>query len=85
MHYRNGRPAHNGDKILVLRSYGPPVVGMLYDAVPGNDHCNGRVAYIGPGDLCPDLKECLHLDDVRAALAGDVPDASIPKPTEPPA
>jgi len=69
MHYKNGREARNGDKVVLIPSYGDPVVGILYDAVAGNDHCNGKLAQIGPNDRCPDLKECLHLDDVLQAVA----------------
>lgn len=71
MHYKNGRPAKNGDKVVMLPTYGPPVIGILYDAQPGNDYCNGKIAPIAPNDPCPNLKECLHLDDVLAAVAGD--------------
>ncbi len=71
MHYRNGREAKNGDKVVLFSSYRGPVIGILYDAVAGNDHCNGFIAVIGPNDPCPDLKECLHLDDVKAAV-GDM-------------
>lgn len=78
MHYKNGRLAKNGDKVVLFNEYGSPVVGILYDATPGNDHCNGRIAPASPGDPCPDLKSVLHFDDVKAAL-GDlskVPDSS---------
>lgn len=49
MHYRSGREAKNGDKIVSLAGYGSgPVninaIGILFDAVPGNDHCNGSIA-----------------------------------------
>ena len=73
MHYKNGREAHNGDKVMLIPTYGAPVVGILYDAVAGNDTCNGRIASTSPSDPMPNLKECLHLDDVIAAVA--------PKPT----
>jgi hypothetical protein len=69
MHYKNGREAKNGDKVMLLPTYGPPVVGILYDAIAGNDYCNGKIAPVLPGDPCPNLKECLHLDDVLAVLA----------------
>ena len=69
MHYKNGREAKNGDKVMLLPTYGPPVVGVLYDAVAGNDFCNGKIAPVLPSDPCPNLKEVLHLDDVLAALA----------------
>jgi hypothetical protein len=70
MHYKNGREAKNGDKIVLIPSYGGPVVGILYDAVAGNDFCNGKLALTTPSDPCPNLKECLHLEDALAAIAG---------------
>lgn len=76
MHYKNGREAKNGDKVVLLPSWGAPVVGILYEATPGNDTCNGKIARITPNDMCPNLKEVLHLDDVLAALKTDVPDTS---------
>lgn len=76
MHYKNGREAKNGDKVLLVPSYGPPVVGILYDAVAGNDTCNGRIAPVSPTDLMPNLKEVLHLEDVLKALPAEVPDTS---------
>jgi hypothetical protein len=79
MHYKNGREAKNGDKVVLFPSYGAPVVGILYDAVAGNDYCNGRIAPTSPNDPCPNLKECLHFDDVTVALAAaGVPDTSKP-------
>ena len=68
MHYRNGREAKNGDKVVLFSGYTAPVVGILYDAVAGNDYCNGKIAVTKPNDPCPNLKECLHLDDVLALL-----------------
>ncbi len=45
MHYKNGREAKNGDMVmLVPTSYGSPVVGILYNAVAGNDNCNGSLS-----------------------------------------
>ncbi len=73
MHYRNGRPAANGDRIISLSGYGSGggiinAVGILYDAVPGNDHCNGNIApvqnLISGACLC----DCLHVDDVMELL-----------------
>lgn len=80
MHYKNGRVAKNGDKVVLIQQYEGKtygsVIGILYDAMAGNDHCNGRLAPISPSDPCPDLSECLHLDDVTAALPASVPDTS---------
>jgi len=76
MHYKNGREAKNGDKVVVFPSYGPPMIGILYDAVAGNDFCNGRVAVIAATDPGVNLKEALHFDDVLKALPAEVPDSS---------
>lgn len=76
MHYKNGREAKNGDKVLLVPQYGAPKIGVLYEATAGNDHCNGKLATISPNDPMPDLKECLHLDDVLKALPAVVPDTS---------
>lgn len=70
MHYRNGREAKNGDKIVQLTMDGGKVaaVGVLYDATPGNDYCNGNIAPIAP-QSCACLCDCLHADDLAAILA----------------
>ena len=67
MHYRNGREAKNGDKVVLIPSYGTPMLGVLYDAVAGNDACNGRLAAVSQNDPMPNLADCLHLDDVLDA------------------
>lgn len=74
MHYRNGREAKNGDKIVALSLDGGKVeaVGTLRDAVPGNDYCNGNVQ-VGSEPSSSDpvacMCDCLHVDDVGAILA----------------
>ena len=68
MHYRNGREAKNGDKIVKLDGGKIVSFGILFDAVPGNDFCNGRIA---PAQFMPDgacLVDSLHVDDVEAIL-----------------
>lgn len=69
MHYRNGRPAKNGDKIVSLGYDGSKITaaGVLYDAVPGNDYCNGSLAPL-PGLPSACLCDCLHVDDLAAIL-----------------
>lgn len=71
MHYRNGREAKNGDKIVQLDlSAGKIVaVGVLYDATPGNDYCNGHMAPIQATLTGACMVDCLHVDDVAAMLA----------------
>lgn len=71
MHYRNGREAKNGDTIVSF-GYGDgkiTALGVLYNAVPGNDYCNGSLAPVQstPAGAC--LCDCLHVDDLAAILA----------------
>ncbi len=85
MHYANGRAAKNGDRVLRMAPalhYGKPIIGILHDAVAGNNSCNGNLAApINDQQGC-NLAECLHLDDVRAIIGDlkNVPDSSIPAP-----
>lgn len=72
MHYRNGREAKNGDRIVRLGGEGKVLgTGILFDAVPVNgDYCNGSVApteNAGVTGAC--LVDCLHADDLAAILA----------------
>lgn len=69
MHYRNGREAKNGDKIVKLEGGKPVTLGILYDAIPGDDFCNGYIAPIQPIADYACLCDCLHIDDVEKALA----------------
>ena len=70
MHYRNGREAKNGDKIVKLDDKGRVVsFGVLHSAVPGNDYCNGFIAPIqSPTDYAC-MVDCLHAEDVGFHLA----------------
>lgn len=69
MHYRNGRAAKNGDKIVQLSEGGKTVsFGILFDATPGNDYCNGSIAPI-TNNTGACLCDCLHVDDLAAILA----------------
>lgn len=78
MHYRNGREAKNGDKIVKLgdiwdadgKVKGGFVVsfGVLHSAVPGNDYCNGSIAPITT-DTGACMVDCLHVEDLAAILA----------------
>lgn len=70
MHYRNGREAKNGDTIVQLEMGGGKIVnlGVLYDATPGNDYCNGKIAPISTMPVLACMCDCLHIDDVVAML-----------------
>jgi hypothetical protein len=67
VHYRNGREAKNGDRVLSIGFDGKLTLGVLHDAVAGNDYCNGSLASVPPGGAC--LIDCLHVDDILALLA----------------
>jgi len=70
MHYRNGREAKNGDKIVKLDLERGEVVafGVLHDAVSGNDYCNGAIALpVTNTGAC--ICDCLHVEDLAAILA----------------
>ena len=77
MHYRNGREAKNGDRVVSFGSGGGAKIeatGILVNAVAGNDFCNGQIVTIHPynngtatvSGAC--LCDCLHADDVEAML-----------------
>lgn len=68
MHYRNGREAKNGDRIVQIGFDGKLQLGVLVDAVVGNDYCNGTLLPShGITGAC--MIDCLHVDDVIAMLA----------------
>lgn len=70
MHYRNGREACNGDLIVQLSWEGQvEAFGMLHDAVPGNDYCNGNIVHESGHTTTACLCDCLHVDDLAAILA----------------
>lgn len=70
MHYRNGREAKNGDKIVSLGFDGGKIVafGVLYEAVPGNDFCNGSIGPVQASKEGACLCDCLHADDIAALI-----------------
>jgi len=71
MHYRNGREAKNGDVVVQLSmdDKGKVVAaGVLYDATPGNDYCNGHIAPIQQQVTGACMCDCLHVDDLAAIL-----------------
>ena len=82
MHYKNGRAAKNGDKVVMVQKSGIVTAGILYNAVPGNDTCNGRIALMSHNDPYANLSECLHADDVLGNAAGmrDVSKEKEPDP-----
>jgi len=71
MHYRNGREAKNGDKVVKLGGYGTGAevvaFGVLHSAVAGNDFCNGSIAPI-VNDTGACICDMLHVDDLAEIL-----------------
>ena len=75
MHYRNGREAKNGDVIVSINKIESTTVvlrtGLLFNAVPGNDYCNGTLVPLTggmPEMAC--LADCFHIDDVLEMIGG---------------
>lgn len=69
MHYRNGREAKNGDKIVKLEGGKVVSFGVLHSATPGNDYCNGNIAVVQSANDYACMCDCLHVDDLAALLA----------------
>jgi hypothetical protein len=69
MHYRNGREAKNGDQIVKLEGGKVIAAGVLYNAIPGNDYCNGNIAPFQSQKEGACMVDCLHIEDLAAILA----------------
>lgn len=69
MHYRNGREAKNGDKVVQISHDGKiEAVGVLHSAVAGNDYCNGSIAPTQNPQQMACIVDCLHADDLAEVL-----------------
>ncbi len=68
MHYRNGREAKNGDKIVMVEGGKVVAYGVLHSAVPGNDHCNGQIAIVQAPNQYACMCDCIHVDDLSDLL-----------------
>ena len=63
MHYKNGREAKIGDRVVVPNS-GNPFIGLLTQATAGSTSCNGRVLPVPiTNEHYVTLGEILHVDD----------------------
>ncbi len=72
MHYKNGREAKAGDRVVqVVNGYS---AGILHSVQPGSDSCNGRIATPGYNDPYVSIKDCLHVDDIAATTI--IPDST---------
>lgn len=69
MHYRNGRKAKNGDKIVSLHDGKIKAFGVLHSAESeSGSYCNGMIAPIQHPFESACLCDCLHMDDIEAIL-----------------
>ncbi len=73
MHYKNGRPAKAGDRVVQVA--GGTASGILHSVNAQSTTCNGRVATITSNDPYVNISDCLHVDDVAAA---NIPDSTKP-------
>jgi hypothetical protein len=69
MHYRNGREAKNGDKVVKLEGGKVVAFGVLHSATAGNDYCNGNIAVVQPTNEGACMVDCLHVDDLAEILS----------------
>jgi hypothetical protein len=72
MHYKNGREAKAGDKVVNLST---GRAGVLHSTSAQSETCNGRLAQVSDSDPYVTIKECLHIDDIAKA---SIPDSSKP-------
>lgn len=72
MHYKNGREAKVGDKVVSLTCN---AVGILHSINVQSNSCNGRIARVLDNDPYVTLNECLHMDDV-VAVANNIANSS---------
>lgn len=68
MHYRNGKEAKNGDKIVKLEGGKIVSFGVLHGATPGNDYCNGNIAIVQSTTDFACLCDCITVDDLAEIL-----------------
>ena len=71
MHYRNGKEAKNGDKIVRLGTDGKiEAFGVLHSShSAGGDYCNGNIAIIQSSMEYACLCDCLHIEDVADMIS----------------
>jgi len=76
MHYKNGREAKAGDKVVNV-SGGSLIAGVIHSISTSSTTCNGRIAPLSQNDPYINISDCLHADDIAAA--------TIPSTLAPPA
>lgn len=71
MHYKNGREAKVGDKVVGKEGYnGNPFSGIVGHTNSQSDTCNLTIYPLRPNEqINATAKECLHIDDVLPSPA----------------
>ena len=70
MHYKNGREAKVGDKIVGRDVSGSPLAGVVIDRYPETDRCNLIVAPLTctyTASAC----DCVHVEDLEDVRVQD--------------
>ncbi len=70
MHYKNGRNAQVGDKVLVFNG-NHTFIGIVAQTLPGAASCNLYVVPMRETQLTSAI-ECLHIEDISKA---EIPDS----------
>lgn len=74
MHYKNGRPANEGDSVIAPVYRGgtlKPTAGVIHSIAPGSQSCNAQVNTITPGRVestCVTVGDCYHAEDAFNAI-----------------
>lgn len=63
MHYKNGRPAKIGDRVVGKDYQGNPVCGVVVSTLAGASTCNIHIVPANPQAVYTS-SEFLHIDDV---------------------
>lgn len=71
MHYKNGREAKVGDKVIIPRG-NDSFIGVVVELLPGAETCNLYAVPLRDVQLADSCKDCVHLED---ALSVSEPEA----------
>ena len=70
MHYKNGREAKDGDRVIQIQGKSA-LTGILHSTNAQATSCNGRLAVVTLSDPYVNVGDCLHVDDVASATVPD--------------
>ena len=73
MHYKNGRKAEIGDKVVGANQYGEVVAGTLVSAQANSTTCNGQIVPFSSPTWCVTIGDCLHAEDFAKPKEAEAP------------